>query len=263
MKKAVTLAALCALLVLCPKAGFAQKSNGEVHALKQELESLKEGQKAIQKELEEIKNLLRAKQAAGIGAAPAAPPNTTLNVDGYPSKGEPGARLTLVEYSDYQCPFCGRHIRDTFPQIERDYIKTGKIKYVFKDLPLVSIHPQALKAAEGAACAAEQGKYWEMHEQLFNNQRALGSSELSLHAQAVGINVLSFQQCLFSGKHAGRINQSMAEAQDSGISGTPTIVLGLSSPEDASKVKVITVISGARPYSDFKAAIDAALEASK
>ena len=99
------------------------------------------------------------------------------------------------------------------PQIEREYIKTGKLKYVARDFPLESIHPLAFKAAEAAHCAGEQGKYWEMHSRLFENQRALSLKDLPQHAQALGLDAPKFQQCLESGKYASRIRKDLADGQ--------------------------------------------------
>jgi hypothetical protein len=89
-----------------------------------------------------------------------------------PVKGNPNAKLTLIEFSDYQCPFCRRHAENTLPSLDKEYIATGKVRYVFHDFPLEAIHPQAFKAAEAAHCAGEQQKYWEMHGRLFANQQA-------------------------------------------------------------------------------------------
>jgi protein-disulfide isomerase len=97
-----------------------------------------------------------------------------LNLKGDPFKGEKNAKVTLVEFSDYQCPFCARHVRATLPPLESEYIATGKIKYVFRNFPIASIHPLAFKAHEAANCSGEQDKYWEMHDRLFANSKALG-----------------------------------------------------------------------------------------
>src|SRR3989338_4807188 len=135
------------------------QSTEELKALRKELETLKQGQAAIQKDLEEIKTLLRGR----VATPPPEPQNVVLNVKDDPFKGEKNARITLIEFTDYQCPFCARHSRDTLPQLEREYIASGKLKYVFRNFPIESIHPQAFKAHEAANCAGEQGKYWEMH----------------------------------------------------------------------------------------------------
>ncbi|MDA2928081.1 DsbA family protein, partial [Acidobacteria bacterium AH-259-G07] len=144
------------------------------------------------------------------------------------------------------------------PQIKRDYIATGKLKYVFHDFPLVRIHKFALKAAEAARCAREQGKYWEMHDRLFANYKALSRKDLGHHAQAVGLDLEKFQLCLDSGRYTPAIQKDMAEAAKVGVNSTPHFFLGFTNPRN-SKVKVSRVLRGASPYSNFKQAIDSLL----
>jgi len=148
------------------------------------------------------------------------------------------------------------------PQIEKDYIKTGKLKYVVRDFPLEAIHKDAFKAAEAAHCAGEQGKFWEMHVRLYDNQRALGPKELPQHAQALGLDGPKFQQCLESGKYAARIRKDLEDGQRAGITGTPGFLFGLTEPNDP-KVKVLRVLKGAQPYASFKDAIDSLLSPKK
>jgi protein-disulfide isomerase len=181
-----------------------------------------------------------------------------LTLDGDPIKGDRNARLVLVEFTDYQCPFCARHVRDTFPQLEADYIKTGKLRYVTREFPLESIHPQAFKAAEAALCAGDQGKYWEMHARLFANQRALGADQLGAHAQAVGLDEAKFSQCLSGGTKAAKVRRDLADGAKAGVTGTPAFFLGVA---DGATVKVVRVIKGAQPLASFKEAIDSALAA--
>ena len=148
------------------------------------------------------------------------------------------------------------------PKIEADFIKTGKVKYVSRDLPLESIHPFAFKAAEATHCAGDKGKYWEMHDLLFANQRELAPKDLSKHAEALGLDVAAFDKCLESGKHAGRIRKDMAESEKVGARGTPIFFLGLTEP-NSSQVKAVRVIRGAHPYAAFKEAIDSLLASAK
>ncbi len=235
--------------------GFTQ-STEELKALRKELEEIKKGQSNIQNELQEIKTLLR-------GRAPAPPPepqNVVLEIKDNPFKGQPNAKLTLIEFSDYQCPFCSRHVRETLPQLEREYIATGKVKYVFRNFPIESIHPLAFKAAEAANCAGEQGKYWEMHDRLFANQNTLGLKDLPNHAKALVLEMPKFQQCLDSGKHAAKIRKDLADGQKAGVQGTPSFFLGLTEPNDG-MVKAVRIIRGAQPYTAFKEAIDSLLSA--
>ena len=237
--------------------GFAQTSK-DLQSLRKELKTLQEGQSTIQKELETIKEMLRERQA------PAAPAirNVVLSVDGAAFKGDKDAKLTLIEFSDYQCPFCAHHFRESLPQIERDYIKTGKLKYVVRDFPIASIHKNAFKAAEAARCAGEHGKYWEMHEQLFSNQNALDRNELLVHAQTVGLELSAFQQCLDSGKYQSKVRRDIVDGSKAGVSGTPAFFLGLTQP-GTQEVKVLRTIEGAQPYNNFQKAIEILLSSQK
>lgn len=140
-------------------------------------------------------------------------------------------------------------------------MKTGKLRYIVRDFPVESIHPHAFKAAEATHCARDQGKYWEMHDLLFSNQRALGASDLANHARALGLDAGVFQTCLASGKHATRIRRDLAEGEKGGVRGTPTFMLGAT--DSGATVRVLRLIRGAQPASAFKAAIDGVLATSK
>lgn len=232
----------------------------ELNALRKEIEAVKQGQQVIQKDLQEIKELLtRGRQAP---PSPVQSVNVGLSVAGDPLKGDKNARVTLIEFSDYQCPFCARHLYQTAPQIEKDYIQTGKVRYVLKDFPIASIHPQAFKGHEAAHCAGESGKYWEMHSRLFANQKAMSPKDLSDHAQALALDMPKFQQCLDGGKYASKIRNDISDGQKAGVQGTPTFFLGYTEPND-SKVKVMQVIRGAQPYAAFKGTIDSLLAGQK
>jgi len=185
------------------------------------------------------------------------PQNIILNVGSPPFKGDKNAKLTLIEFADYQCPFCGRHFRETEPQIQRDYVKTGKVKFIFWDFPLKS-HKDAFKAAETARCARDQGKYWEMHDRLFTNQESLSLQDLSRHARAIGLDPRSFQLCLDDGKHEAEIRKDMDKAIEVGVKITPTFFLGVAEPNNP-EIKVQKQITGAKPYTDFKEAINSLL----
>src|SRR5205823_6444165 len=223
----VLLAVLLALLSLtfASQPGFPQSD--DLKALRKEIDALKEEQRAIRKEIQDLANSLRGRGAPSTRDVR----DLTIGVGGRPSRGSDTAALTLVEFSDYQCPFCGRHARETYPQIQRDYVSTGKLKYVFRDFPLEAIHPNAFKAAEAAHCAGVQGKYWEMHDRLFANQSALFPAQLFLHAQALGLDPQSFRQCLDSGQYAAEIRKDLEDGQKAGVTGTPAFILGLTASE--------------------------------
>ncbi len=158
-------------------------------------------------------------------AAPAArmaldPPRVIVPVAADdPSRGSADAPITVVEFSDYQCPFCGR-VTPTLKRLRDTY--GDRLRIVWKDFPLTDIHPQARKAAEAAWCAGEQGKYWEFHDRLFANQSTLGAEGLKQHATAVGLDAAAFATCLESGRHAERVEDGLDLGRDLGVDSTPT-----------------------------------------
>jgi protein-disulfide isomerase len=178
-----------------------------------------------------------------------------ISVDGAPSIGGSDAKVTIVEFSDYQCPLSSRYFKLTMRELVKEYITTGKVRYVFMDFPIESIHPLALKAAEGAHCAGEQGKFWELHDRLLRNQTAIGAEFLPLHAEMLKLDLPRFRECLESGKYAPTVRQSVVEGKKAGVRGTPVFFLGISDPKN-SKLRAITFVNGAQPYQAFKEAID-------
>jgi protein-disulfide isomerase len=223
--------------------------------IRQELEALKQGQQEIRRLLQQIQRQLQARQAPSRPAGPSVE-GKTFDLGSNAVKGDAGAGLTLVEFSDYQCPYCGRHARQTLPQIVQKYLDSGELRYAFLDFPLERIHPLAFKGAEAAHCAGEQGKYWEMHDRLFAHQKEL--TPWTSHAEAIGLDVASFEQCLDSDRYADQVRSNMAEGQKAGVSGTPSFVLARTDPDDPTKVEGITFIRGAQPFSAFQQAIEAA-----
>jgi len=172
-----------------------------------------------------------------------------------PVLGEKDAPITLIEFSDFQCPFCQRFVTQTLGQIKTNYIDTGKVKMVYRDFPLESIHPQARPAAEAGECADEQGKFWEYHDKLFENQQIWASSgkeELKKYAEELGLDSDKFNDCLDSSKYKDEVTKDLADAQKYGGRGTPFFVLVNEDGETQ-------VISGAVPFANFEAAIKALL----
>src|SRR5712691_1751168 len=174
-----TLTAVLVALAAGSSFGLAQTSAAD-DQLKKDIDALKEGQKAIQKDLEEIKRLLQNRPVAD------ALPRDPISIANEPVMGDRAAKVAVIEYSDFQCPFCARYAKETFPQITSDYVDTGKVKYAFHDLPL-DFHKYAFKAAEAAHCAGDQGKFWEMHGLLFQNQAALAPEQLGTYAKNLGL----------------------------------------------------------------------------
>jgi len=169
-------------------------------------------------------------------------PRLTLAVSpSNPSVGSASAPITLIEFSDYQCPYCGR-VEPTLKRLRAAY--GDKIRFVWKDFPLTQIHPQAFKAGEAAHCAGDQGKYWELHDVLFNKQSELQLDDLKRHALTLGLNTDTFNQCLDSSKYAERVRDGVAEGGQVGVNSTPTVFINGRR------------FSGAQPYEVFAAAID-------
>jgi protein-disulfide isomerase len=254
--------AVLSLIVMlgCVPAAFPQTSE-DIGALRRDLDELRNSQKAIMDHLDAIQKLLLQRLPAA-APQPEAFKETMLNIEGAYSMGNNNARVALIEFTDFQCPFCGRHFKQTVPQIVADYVKTGKLRYIQLDYPLEQIHPSAFKAAEAARCGGEQGKFWEMHDRLFTNQNALTADDLKTHADAVGLDLDQFSECLASGKEAAKIRSDMAEGQKNGIGATPGFLLGLA-PPNGSAVRVTKRIIGSQPFANFKDAIDELLAAAR
>ena len=232
------------------------KSDEDIAALKKQVQALEEGQQQILQELRELKKLLEARPMPPVaGSSPLA----TLNVRGEPFKGEPGARIAIVEYSDFECPFCGKYSREIYPQIIDTYVKTGKVRYYFRDLPL-PIHPNALPAALAARCAGDQGKFWEMHDSLFANQAALSPKDLADRAAALGLDQAKFGDCFTRVKYADAIRRVASGARQMGIDGTPAFAIGQVRP-DGEVITVNQVALGADSFEEFKAVLDEVLAA--
>jgi protein-disulfide isomerase len=244
-------AALTLLCLLIPTTACAQ-SQSEIDALRKEIAEIKATQAEMQKQLDEIKAMLRPKSPI-VDVRP----GVTVPTSGAPARGAADARVVLVEYSDFECPFCGRFKRDALARIEAEYITPGKVRHVFLSFPLESIHQNALKAHEAALCANEQGKFWPMYDRLFTNQRALAPADLVTHAQAIGLEAPAFKACLEKGTMTARVRAEMELGQRLGVQGTPALLIGTPGPNG--EVAVKKAISGAHPFEVFKEALDAVL----
>jgi protein-disulfide isomerase len=184
--------------------------------------------------------------------APSAPTGPVDVSNGnLPVLGNEDAKVTLVLFSDFQCPFCKAIVDDALPQIKKDYIDTGKAKLYFRHFPLTSIHPNAQKAAEAGECANEQGNFWAFHDEMFKNQtnwEGLPSDQaiakFGEYANIVGLNGAQLSECVSSGKMADKVKKDADDGSKVGVNGTPaTFINGM-------------MISGAAPFSDFKAEIE-------
>jgi len=183
--------------------------------------------------------------------AEATPKPVTIDVGDNPAKGPADAKVTIVEFSDFQCPYCARFVEETQPQILSNY--GDKIRFVFMNFPLSQIHENAEKAAEASECANEQGSFWQFHDIMFQNQSALTVDNLKSYAAQLNLDTAKFNECLDSGKMASAVEADMTAAEkaaaDAGLTrfGTPAFFINGNS------------LQGAQPYDTFKQVIDAAL----
>lgn len=167
--------------------------------------------------------------------------------------GRVGAAVGIIEYADFECPFCRTFARTVLPEIQRRYIDTGKVLMSFKHLPLERIHPNARGAAVAAECAGLQGKFWQMHDILFANPRGLSLVALPLQAKSIGLDERAFDQCV-EGPVPARVLEQVDEARRLLISGTPAILLGRLDKDG--RVRVTSRLAGAQRFERFESILD-------
>ena len=209
-----------------------------------------------QQMLDELKAIRKALEQGGQGTAQAAPapaPDDKINMAFPPggfSLGKANAPLVLVEYTDYQCPFCQQFHNTAYAQIKANYIDTGKIRFVSRDFPL-DFHENARRGANAARCAAEQGKFWELRHTMIVNANQLQQDKIAGYAASVKMDVAKFQSCLAADKYKTAIDKDIAEGTAAGVSGTPSFVLGRMVDGKLQGVRLV----GAMPYEQFDAKI--------
>jgi len=259
----LTSVTVLALLSLSPP----QSQSDDIAALRREVQALKAQQQSMERDLQTIKSLLQSLAQGRGQAQPEGDPfvNKAIAIDGEPTKGNAAAKVTLVEVSDYHCPFCRRQMTQTLPKLMAEYVNSGKVKYVFVDYPIAQLHPDAFKSHEAAACAGDQGKYWQMHDLLFTNSPAHDASQLSSSANMLSLDMKRFDACLNNGNggpHAAAIRDSIVRMQELGVGGTPLALIGIT-PAPGTPMKIVSSVYGAKPYPEFKSALDAALAQAK
>ena len=193
--------------------------------------SLAQAEEILQ-ELRSIRKVLEQLEQQGDAGKPAAQRPTVAEIElGEPGPilGEPSAPITVVEFTDYQCPFCKRFMLNTFPRLKRDYIDTGKVRWLVRDLPL-PFHANAKQAAQAAYCAGEQGQFWQMRDSLFRNNANLDTDNLKRYALELKLDATSFNQCLASDRHLATIDAHAKSASKQRLTGTPSFIVGKTQP---------------------------------
>jgi len=238
---------------------LSQENTSEIREF---LEELQKNQQEMRLELQELKSLLLR---LPLPTAPNAPqPNNIKGIEfgigDNPVLGSDNAKVILVEFTDYECSFCSRYVRETFPQILKEYVDKDILRYAVIDQPL-PMHPKAEKAAQAAHCATDQGKFWEIHKLLMTQQDLLG--DLSSYARSLDLNISEFEDCLAKEKYKERVSDNMALALRLEITGVPGFIIGLVDSQNSGSVTGISSIRGALPFSNFQKEIDSAITSNK
>lgn len=234
MRRLCGLTALLLTLVAAP--ACAQSS--EIAALKKEIADLRE-------DLDSLR--------ATLGRA-----RPVIDLAKGHQRGNEEATVALIEFSDYECPFCIRNSRETMPLIEKNYIATGKVLYGFRDFPIDQLHPQAIRGHEAARCAGDQQKFWEMHSLMFGPPGQHTPERLDAAATQAGLDLAAFRTCVSSGVHTAAIRDSVSLAESFGANGTPAFFIGLVD-RTTNTVRITRAISGAVPFAQFAQALEGAL----
>jgi len=201
----------------------------------------------IIKELRQIRQLLEKQQAKPAAPAEEQPTRAKItDLSGVSMLGSKDAPLTIVEYTDYQCPFCQRFHLSAYPEIKKNYIDTGKVRFFSKDLPL-DFHPNAMRAAQAAHCSAEQNKFWELRDVMGANPDKLDMGHIIAFASDLKLDTQKLQECVNSDKYKERVQADVTEAMRLGANGTPAFIVGKSTGNGVDGELVV----GAMPYSMF------------
>ncbi|HYR89695.1 MAG TPA: DsbA family protein [Terriglobia bacterium] len=176
------------------------------------------------------------------------PLRTEIATAGYPAHGPANAPVTIIEFADFECPFCGG-LFPTLKLVERNY--TDRVRFVYRHFPLTNIHPRAQKAAEAAVCANEQGRFWEFHDSMFGNQQQLAVDDLKRRAETMKLDTAAFNSCLDSGRAAEAVKKDAADGAKAGVTGTPAIFING------------RMLSGNQPYNEIREIIEDELKRSR
>lgn len=211
-------------------------------------------QNAINRDQELLKNLM-------IQSLPPRIPDPDVKdvefeIGDNPVMGSSSAQLVIVQFSDYTCSHCELYTKNTFPEIEKKYIDTGKLRYVVIDYPLPDDIP-AIRASEAVHCASEQGKFLEMHEEVMIEQQAM--ENINHMALSINLDMKKFNECMDSKRFAGTVNKNISLGDKLGIPSVPGFIIAAFDPGNPQKVKGISYIRGAKSFNDFQQEIDNAL----
>jgi protein-disulfide isomerase len=241
MKRFLSFACLAALLLPLTAADKdAKKKDANATITREQADEILD-------ELRQIRQLLE-KQTAGKPSGPPEPTRARLHMEGAPMLGSKDAPVTMVEFSDYQCPFCQRFHLQVYGELKKDFIDTGKVRFYSRDLPIDQLHPNATRAAQAARCAGDQGQFWALRDIMSAHPENLDLPSLIADASVVKINPDTFRSCVEGGKYKEAVKGDLLEAMKIGADGTPSFVVGKSTPDGVDGELIV----GAQPYSLFQ-----------
>lgn len=223
----------------------------QLTAVKKEL---KDQGKKVSKMIEDVNKLEEDSQHRK--SQPSTSKEVLVAFDDDPIKGDPKAPVTIVEFSDYQCPFCRKFHKEVLPKIQEEYISKGKVRYIFRDFPL-RFHQKAVPAAIAANCAGEQDKYWEMNDFLFDNPSKLEIEAVLTSVNDLGLDYGKFEECVKNDVHKAEINKDYEDGRNYGVRGTPSLFIGKTGVGPDMKG---FYIRGTRPFESIKPQIDKLLQ---
>jgi len=195
----------------------------------------------------------RAKDELDAALAKKSTSQSAVSLEGAQVVGDRSAKVGIIEFTDFECPFCKAFATETLPRLQTEYVQTGKVLLAFRFLPLQTLHPQALSAAQAGACAAQQGRFWAMHDSLFARPRSGGSQVTAADAERMGLNGLAFDECMKTGTPTV-ISNDLSQAKTLRITGTPTFLIGTVSGDGT--IRVAGRASRAVSFDEFKKALD-------
>lgn len=201
--------------------------------------------------LDELRAIHQLLQAQAEKNGPPAPTHAKLDLTGFQMLGSKDAPVTMVEFTDYQCPYCQRFHMTVFNQLKKEYIDTGKVRFYSRDLPLDSLHPNAIRAAQAGRCAADQGQFWKMRDLMGTNPDKLDLENLVTEAASLKMDAAVFRGCVESQKYKEAVQTDVLEAMKIGAQATPTFVIGKSTPQGVDG----DIVIGLQPYGEFVKAI--------
>ena len=233
----------------------------DIGKIQEEIKGLQAQQEYILKQIQGIQKYIQSKQIAENPPQPQLHIPDKVQTAGYPELGAKNAPVVLIEFADFQCPFCAMFANGPMGQIVHSYVDSGRLKIVYVDYPL-SFHPNSMQAAYAAHCAGNQGKFWPMHNSLFADQGHLTPADLDLRVKKIGLDSTEYSKCMADAATLStEIKKSTQLANTIGVQATPTFLLGVESAAAPDEVVVKQTIMGAYPYSRYESAIDSLLKA--